>query len=123
MLGDCELIALSKMTKLFVNGCWIGGIDNPTDCVDKIILYRRNGLIPIYTSVTFNNSDNIVYIYTDGGRLCRPIFYVKDNEVFGKDSDKFLAALDEKTSWNQMITGFNTKLDPSFDSQIEEIQL
>ena len=115
MLGDCEPIALSKMTKLFVNGCWIGGISNPIECVDKMILYRRNGLIPIYTSVSFNNADNIIYIYTDGGRLIRPIFYVKNNVIFGKDSENFLTGLNEKTTWNQMITGFNKKLDLSFD--------
>lgn len=115
ILDDCEPITLSKMSKVFVNGSWIGGIDSPIECVEKIIFYRRNGLIPIYTSATFSISENIVYIYTDGGRLCRPIFYVKDNELFGKDSIKLLESLNETVTWNQMITGFNKKSLLSFD--------
>lgn len=116
LLDDCDPLTLSKMSKIFVNGSWIGVIDTPIDCVEKIIFYRRNGLIPIYTSATFSISENIVYIYTDGGRLCRPIFYIKDNELFGKESKKMLETLNnESVTWNQMITGFNKKELSSFD--------
>jgi DNA-directed RNA polymerase II subunit RPB2 len=92
----CDPLSLSKMSKVFVNGCWIGGVDNPIECVEKIVLYRRNGLIPIYTSVTFKINENIVYIFTDGGRLCRPIFYVKDNELFKKDFGEIKKDMGEK---------------------------
>ena len=110
-LVDCDPLSLSKMSKVFVNGCWIGGVDNPIECVEKMVLHRRNGLIPIYTSVTFKINENIVYIFTDGGRLCRPIFYVKDNELFkdGFFGNKELY-VEGKLSWNNLISGFNKKM-------------
>ena len=122
-LLDCDPLALSKMSKVFVNGCWIGGVDNPLECVEKMVLYKRNGLIPIYTSVTFKINENIVYIFTDGGRLCRPIFYLNDNELFGKESKKIIEILSKKTAWNDLITGFNEKIiefDPN-DCKVYEL--
>ena len=108
-LVDCDPLSLSKMSKVFVNGCWIGGVDNPIECVEKMVLYRRNGLIPIYTSVTFKINENIVYVFTDGGRLCRPIFYVNDNELFKKDFGEIKKNMGENLSWNNLISGFNKK--------------
>ena len=115
LLADCKPYTLSTMTKLFVNGRWIGGIETPIECIEKLLLFRRNGLIPLYTSATFNITDNSIFIYTDGGRLCRPIFYVKNNELFGEDSNTILDKLRGDVTWNQLITGFNPKADPLFD--------
>lgn len=115
LLADCKPYILSTMTKLFVNGRWIGGIETPIECIDKLLLFRRNGLIPLYTSATFNINDNSIFIYTDGGRLCRPIFYVKDNELFSNESNRILEMLKGDVTWNQLISGFNPKLDAMFD--------
>jgi DNA-directed RNA polymerase II subunit RPB2 len=123
-LEDCDPLSLSKMSKVFVNGCWIGGVDNPLECVEKMVLYRRNGLIPIYTSVTFKINENIVYIFTDGGRLCRPIFYLKENELFVKDFGKISGIMNKGPSWNNLITGFNKKnidFDPN-DCNVYELK-
>ena len=47
-LNECSYKYLSKSTKVFVNGAWIGIIDDP-EFVKKLLLdNRRNGLIPIY---------------------------------------------------------------------------
>ena len=72
---ECSPKMLSIMTKVFINGYWCGSITEPFENVRKIKLYRRNGLISPYTSVGFDIAQNTVFIYTDGGRLCRPIFY------------------------------------------------
>jgi DNA-directed RNA polymerase II subunit RPB2 len=76
---ECSPKMLSNMTKVIVNGYWAGSIFDPFDCVRKMKLFRRNSLLPMYTSITFDIKTNTVYIYTDGGRLCRPIFY-RDEE-------------------------------------------
>ena len=41
---------------------------------------RRLGLIPKMTSFSWIIKDNIINVYTDGGRLIRPIFYVEKDE-------------------------------------------
>jgi DNA-directed RNA polymerase II subunit RPB2 len=96
---------LSKLTKIFVNGGWIGSTENPIDDIEKIRLFKRNGLLPIYCSASFDIKDNSIYIYTDGGRLCRPIFYVKGNVIFNASKKRNYNDI----SWNNLITGSNIK--------------
>ena len=111
-LEECSPLLLSCMTKIIVNGYWSGSVMHPIEAMEKIKLYRRNALIPIYTSATFEISQNAIYIYTDAGRLYRPIFY-KD-EYSGKlsfDADPEIAKRieDGEFTWNELISGFNRK--------------
>jgi DNA-directed RNA polymerase II subunit RPB2 len=98
ILQECSTNYLSVLSKIFVNGRWIGGIDEPFHMVNKMKLYRRNGLLPTYTSVSFSYEQNEIYIYTDAGRLLRPIYYVED-DVNGKPlkGDDFCDEENEKT--------------------------
>ena len=108
---ECSLRLLSELTKVFVNGCWGGSVEEPFECIEKIKLYRRNALLPIYMSATFDIKTNTIYIYTDDGRMCRPIFY-KDS-VTGQLSfeNKEVAKLLEagEYTWDNLIHGFNPK--------------
>ena len=110
-LVDCSPEVLSTMTKIIVNGYWAGAISNPIETVDKIKLFRRNALLPIYTSVTFDIKKNTIFIYTDAGRICRPIFY-KDDES-GKMSIDIPVIHkrlnDDEFTWTELITGFHKK--------------
>jgi DNA-directed RNA polymerase II subunit RPB2 len=117
---ECSPRLLSELTKVFVNGYWAGSLSEPIECIQKIRLYRRNSLIPIYTSATFDVKTNTIYIYTDGGRMCRPIFY-KD-EMTGKlsyENPTIIERLKKNDfSWKELIYGFNprrkgTKVDSS----------
>ena len=76
LLNECLPDFLSSTTKVFVNGAWIGIIQEPEETEDLFKSYRRNGLIPIFTSFQWNIENNTIYIYTDAGRLCRPVYYV-----------------------------------------------
>ena len=102
---------LAQKTKVLVNGYWAGVVDEPIECVRKFRLYRRNALIPIYASATFEISLNTIFIYTDAGRLCRPIFY-RDEESgrASYQSKEVLKVLqDDAFTWDQLVTGFNEK--------------
>jgi len=102
---------LGQKTKVLVNGYWAGVTDEPIECVRKFRLYRRNALIPIYASATFEISLNTIFIYTDAGRLCRPIFY-RDEETgrASYQSKEVLKVLqDDAFTWDQLVTGFNEK--------------
>ena len=111
-LNDNEVISLTgislldaeRETKIFVNGSWIGIHNNPLDLCDKFNIYKRNGLIAIYSTISFNIKENIIEIFSDSGRLLRPIFYVtKDN----KPSYINLLDIDKnvKISWNILVSG------------------
>ena len=111
LLEECTPKLLASLTKVFVNGYWTGAVYEPVDAVQKIKLFRRNGLLPIYTSVSFDIKMNTIFIYTDAGRVCRPIFY-RDDEThkMSYDTPKIKQYLeDDKFTWNDLITGFNRK--------------
>uniref|UniRef100_A0A6C0ATC8 DNA-directed RNA polymerase n=1 Tax=viral metagenome TaxID=1070528 RepID=A0A6C0ATC8_9ZZZZ len=111
LVEECSPIILSRMTKVIVNGLWAGVLDDPIRSCDKIRLFRRNALIPIYTSVTFDTKQNTIYIYTDAGRVCRPLFY-RDTETgrmsYESDIIRTFLAEDDFT-WSKLISGFNDK--------------
>ena len=109
---DFTPIVLSTMTKVFVNGYWAGVVETPFECVSKIRFYRRNGLVPLHTSVAFNIRNNAVEVYTDAGRFTRPIFYRDD--VSGKWAFDLSKPIETKLgtgdfSWEDLVTGFNDK--------------
>ena len=70
------------LTKIFVNGDYIGVVKKPKEFVHKLRLMKRNGLINIYTSIAWKIADNEIHIHTDAGRCTRPVYIV--NRV-GKD--------------------------------------
>jgi len=92
LLQECTTAYLGVTTKLIINGSWIGVVSNPIGTIRRLKLYRRNGLIPTFTSISFNYDQNEIYIYTDAGRLTRPIFYLNsgENNASVDDVDEFI---------------------------------
>ena len=114
LLQECGTQYLSSQTKVFVNGNWIGVVENPIEVVTMLKLFRRNGIIPVYTSITFNYDDNVIYLFTDEGRVNRPIFYIHKEKI-SYDSKKIKDILESrKYTWDQLISGFEDKKDPTF---------
>ena len=125
LLNECSPELLASFTKVFVNGNWIGVLDNPIETVNTLKLFRRNGIIPVYTSISFSYESNIIYIYTDSGRLTRPIFYrdsnMEENKriVYTKISYNHGNIKDiiesRKYTWEEAISGFEKKNDKFFN--------
>ena len=109
LLSENSPSNISHMCKLFVNGNWVGVLNNPSDSLKKIKQYRRNALIPIFTSINWDLTDNIINIYTDSGRLCRPIFY-NDNNNASYNKDFIIEKIKKNDfSWEELVTGFAKK--------------
>ena len=115
LIEDCSFHELSNKTKVIINGCWTGMVENAIECTNKIKLYRRNALIPIFISISFNISSNTMYMYTDSGRVCRPIFYI-DNNKLSYDNSNILKKIEENDfTWTDLVCGFNKKKDINFN--------
>ena len=128
LLADILPKLLSNMTKVFINGYWTGATTSPLQCLEKMRLYRRNGLIPVYASISFDYRENVLYIHTDGGRLCRPAFYWDQtqkafsserlSQLFSRTPEKENVLgitqqgeiIPSDFTWEQVISGFNPKL-------------
>jgi len=125
LLTECSPTIIASSTKVFVNGNWIGVLDNPIQTVNNMKLFRRNGVIPVYTSISFNYQSNIIYIYTDGGRLTRPVYY--RDQKFGDKGEITYEKLSydrgqikniiesRKYTWTQVVSGFEKKNDDTYN--------
>jgi DNA-directed RNA polymerase II subunit RPB2 len=121
ILLECSPEQLGSSSKILVNGNWVGVIDAPIEIVKLLKLYRRNGVIPAYTSISFNYQHNEVYIYTDAGRLSRPIYYI-DDKVFSYDRKDVKELLDRgEITWEQIVSGFMKKSDENFKTKNNKI--
>jgi len=101
---------LSQHTKVFVNGGWTGIITEPVELINTFKIQRRNGLIPIYNSISWDIKRNEIHIFTDSGRLTRPVFYVDNNAVSYRHSPLMsLLKKDDDFSWSQLLSGFSPK--------------
>ena len=121
ILLECSPEQLGSSSKILINGNWVGVIDTPIELVNLLKLYRRNGVIPTYTSISFDYRHNEVYIYTDSGRLTRPIYYIDSHKV-SYDRKELKELLEAGTiTWEQIISGFLKKSDENFKTKNNKI--
>ena len=66
---------------IFVNGVIVGETQHPMKIVNYLRNKRRNGKLLYSISVTYFSQDNAIHIFTDEGRLLRPLFIVKKNKL------------------------------------------
>jgi len=115
----------NKNTWVFVNGNIVGIHTNPKELYEKMISYKRRGIINIYTSISWDISKNTINISTEAGRCVRPIYIVKNNKLlFNK---KYVLALKNKEiSWNNLIADItinNEKAIGKYESIIEYVDV
>ena len=103
LILECSPEYLGNTSKIFVNGNWIGVIDKPLELVKMLKLYRRNGIIPTFTSISFNYQNNEINIFTDVGRLTRPIYYIEDGNLSFNRED--VTELFTKGKFNNVHSG------------------
>jgi DNA-directed RNA polymerase II subunit RPB2 len=121
ILLECSPEQLGSSSKILINGNWVGVIDTPIELVNLLKLYRRNGVIPTYTSISFDYRHNEVYIYTDSGRLTRPIYYIDSHKV-SYDRKELKELFEAGTiTWEQIISGFLKKSDENFKTKNNKI--
>jgi DNA-directed RNA polymerase II subunit RPB2 len=98
-MEDSVVSNIKTMVKVFLNGEWYGCIDNPQEVVTMLKMSRRHGHLPISTSISWNISENTLFLFTDAGRLQRPVFYI--------DEDRYISLSDQsnRLSWSELIHG------------------
>ncbi len=118
-LECCDKNILFTYTKVFVNGKIIGLCNNPLLFKKIFLMARRCNYIPLYISFNFSTKDNYIYIFSDEGRLTRPIFYFDDNKehkisYLNRDKKIQNNLFKNIFSWNQCLYGFRKLMNKSF---------
>ncbi len=80
------MITTEKLSKVFVNGDWVGCCRNSHELVYKYRMMRRHGDIHHLTTVVWELLVREVYFWTDVGRLTRPLLIVYNNLAAYMDS-------------------------------------
>ena len=76
-----SVIAEPNTCKIFVNGNWVGIHRDPKALVDTFRSLRRMVDIDAEVSIVRDITQKEVRIYTDAGRICRPLFIVTDQNL------------------------------------------
>ena len=107
LLTECTIEYIAQCTKVFVNGAWVGIITKPVEVIQLLKNYRRLGLLPIYTSISWSIKDDSIYIYSDSGRLTRPVFYLKNGTVSYNNPFIYNKLISRDYNFNELLIGFN----------------
>ena len=119
LLDNCIDINLYNHTKVFVNGCWYGISNDPIKLYRVLKDMKFKGIINIYTSITFNYVNNEIRICNDAGRLTRPVFKVKDNNIL-LTSEILTGLRKNNLKWNDLLLNLN--IDDSIIEYIDPIE-
>ncbi|KAH9419431.1 DNA-directed RNA polymerase II subunit RPB2 [Dermatophagoides pteronyssinus] len=77
--------AISEATKIFVNGCWVGIHREPDLLMNTLRKLRRQmDIIVSEVSMVRDIRDREIRIYTDAGRICRPLLIVENQKLLLK---------------------------------------
>lgn len=79
VLEEYEPTRNPHSTKVFVNGVWVGVHRDPAHLVSTVQTLRRQNMISSEVSLVRDIRDREFKIFTDAGRVCRPLFVV-DND-------------------------------------------
>lgn len=109
-LKNIEPKYLIIYTKVFHNGDWVGMTDKPIELIKKLKDLKNKFILDHFTSVIHNIQDKEIKIYTDGGRLIRIVFNVKNNQLVlsNDDIDQISTSINKKksgkiTNWKQFL--------------------
>ena len=98
---------LNIHTKILVNSNWIGIHKDPYMLYRKMKLLKRNAMLNIFTSISWDILNNKINIQSEAGRCCRPLFVIEKGKLLiEKYIDDIKAG---KLGWAELTRGFSRK--------------
>ena len=71
---------------IYVNGQILGSVDEMEPFLNTLFDYRDNGIIHKHVSIVYNKFENNIYIFTEEGRLIRPLINIKNMDKLVKNN-------------------------------------
>jgi DNA-directed RNA polymerase II subunit RPB2 len=96
LLEEFDPINNPQATKVFVNGVWVGTHQRPAQLVAKVQELRRDGTLSFEMSLVRDIRDREFKIFTDAGRVMRPLFVV-EHDVRKANAGQLLFTRDHLT--------------------------
>lgn len=112
----------NSKTRVFVNGNIAGYHDDPKELYENMIMYKRKGVINVFTGVSWDISRNTINISTEAGRCVRPVYIVEKNKLL-LDKRYILALKNKDIAWKQLVAEITNNTKDGFKSVIEYIDV
>jgi len=114
-IEDIIIDDLHDLCKVFLNGRVVGLYDNPSFLYKYLKLLKLNSIINVNTSISWNIKSNEFHVFTDSGRIIRPVFYLKKDENGNKYNELINKDYSYIETWSKAIHGlmFSVKDDIS----------
>ncbi|KAK9466550.1 hypothetical protein V1512DRAFT_262892 [Lipomyces arxii] len=109
-LEDYVPYASPNATKVFLNGVWIGTHRDPIRLADTIRSLRRKGNIASEVSIVRDIREKEFKIFTDAGRVYRPLFVVDNDKSSPRNGELML----RKEHINRLIDDFDSTEDDRY---------
>ncbi|CAD6188327.1 unnamed protein product [Caenorhabditis auriculariae] len=106
-LEEVSPSAIADATKIFVNGAWVGIHRDPDHLMSTLKKLRRQmDIIVSEVSMVRDIRDREIRIYTDAGRVCRPLLIVENQRLALKATHiNRLKDTENKFSWSDLVAG------------------
>lgn len=101
-ITDVPLDIINKKVHVNLNGEWLGVTHYPFELTNMLKSKRMNGEINIQASINFNIRNRSINIYTDRGRLIRPLLKVENNKL--ALTQEMLSNIDRSYTNKNMVT-------------------
>lgn len=89
--------------KVFVNGAWIGVVDDAAALYCMLKAAKTSGNINVYTSVVFDYAKAEIRVCNDAGRIMRPLLRVRDGRLIL--TADVVSRLDAgRLTWDDLLT-------------------
>lgn len=93
MISKCK--KTDENIKVFINGIIFGVTKEPYDLVEELEELRRVKMLPYDVSISYDEIDEEIHVYSDQGRLLRPVFNLIDGKMIGEEKDG--------TNWDELV--------------------
>ena len=99
--------------KILINGDWMGFTTDIKSFHSKLVTMKLQNKINRYTGICLDIENKELRVYTDGGRLIRPLLTVNPETYELNLTDKMISEIDVSgldpkkiTSWEQFISKY-----------------
>jgi DNA-directed RNA polymerase beta subunit len=99
---DANPYEMDEQVRIFINGDPFGCTSEPERITAKLRALRRKGSLDPYISISWVVQEQEIRIHTEGGRISRPLFVVKNNRLtITPDDFKEFSKLNKE--WQDLI--------------------
>ncbi|KAG5948115.1 DNA-dependent RNA polymerase II [Claviceps monticola] len=88
VVEEYEPLRYPHATKIFVNGTWVGVHQDPKHLVSQVLDTRRKSYLQYEVSLVREIRDQEFKIFSDAGRVMRPVFTVQQEDIPEKGIEK-----------------------------------